>query len=197
MKADELDQTPAARACLEELRKVTGEPGGAMERHCLRVFLIAERMAADRAGGREIDRELLQCAAWLHDAGLWSRSEDAYVTEGALLAARVLQPFGWPAERLQRCMDAIEQHHALASQEELGLEVELVRRSDLIEVTAGLVAFDAPRPWLRGLFRAVPRTGLWRMLSGVIGRELRERPLALASIVRPERTRVEQGGQRE
>jgi HD superfamily phosphodiesterase len=58
-----------------------------------------------------LDRELLLCACWLHDAGLYTPSRDPYVTEGARLAARVLAPFGWPPERLQRCMDACEQHH--------------------------------------------------------------------------------------
>ena len=68
------------------------------------------------------------CArCWLHDIGLYTDSRDPYVTEGARLAARVLEPFGWPPARLQRCMDACEQHHAPRSQMAMGLEVELVR----------------------------------------------------------------------
>ncbi len=120
MDADALSSTPAARAALAALRAAAGS-GGAMERHCLRQFVIAERLAGDQP----FDRELLLCACWLHDAGLSTDSGDPYVTEGARLAARVLEPFGWPPDRLQRCMDACEQHHAPRSRLAMGLEVEL------------------------------------------------------------------------
>jgi HD superfamily phosphodiesterase len=43
--------------------------------------------AAERlAGDRPFDRELLLCACWLHDLGLFTVSRDPYVTEGARLA---------------------------------------------------------------------------------------------------------------
>src|SRR5215212_5524914 len=185
MDADALSSTPAARAALETLRATAGRDGP-MERHCLRQFAIAERLAGDRA----FDRELLLCACWLHDLGLYTHSRDPYVTEGARLAARVLEPFGWPPERLQRCMDACEQHHAPRSRMAMGLEVELVRRSDLVDVTAGLVNFRLDRGWLRNLFREVPRAGLWRLIGSAIGRELRHRPASLIAVfVSPRRTR--------
>jgi hypothetical protein len=41
-------------------------------------------------------------------------------------------------------------------------EVELVRRSDLVEVLPELVRFGIPRSWLkRELWQAVPRAGFW------------------------------------
>ena len=71
-------------------------------------------------------------------------------------------------------------------------EVELVRRSDLVEVLPELVRFGIPRSWLkRELWHAVPRTGFWpatldvlrahwrRMLPGCSARrgpERRPRP---------------------
>src|SRR5499433_2573175 len=83
MDADTLSATPAAQAALQAPRAAAGA-NGPMERHCLRQFAIAERLAGDRAP----DRELLLCACWLHDAGLYVPSRDPYVTEGARLAAR-------------------------------------------------------------------------------------------------------------
>jgi hypothetical protein len=94
------------------------------------------------------------------------------VTEGARLADRVLAPFGWPPERLQRCMDACEQHHAPRSRLAMGLEVELVRQADLVDVTAGIVNFGLDRQWVRALFRDVPRDGFWRLLGGAVLGEL-------------------------
>jgi hypothetical protein len=186
MDSGALSTTPAARAALEALRTAAGA-NGPMERHCLRQFAIAERLAGDRA----FDRELLLCACWLHDTGLYTPSRDPYVTEGARLADRVLAPFGWPLERLQRCMDACEQHHAPRSRLAMGLEVELVRQADLVDVTAGIVNFGLDRRWLRALFRDVPRDGFGRLLGGAVLGELRHRPASLTGdFVSPRRTRA-------
>jgi hypothetical protein len=186
MDADALSATPAARAALEALRAAAGAHGP-MERHCLRHFAIAERLAGDRA----FDRELLLCTSWLHDAGLHTPSRDPYVTEGARLAARVLAPFGWPPERLQRCMDACEQHHAPRSRMAMGLEVELVRQADLVDVTRGIVNFGLDRRWLGALFRDVPRDGFWRLVGKSFRSELSHRPASLIGVfVSPRRTHV-------
>jgi hypothetical protein len=186
VNADELSATPAARAALQALREAA-ESDGPLERHCLRQFAIAERLAGDRA----FDRELLLCACWLHDLGLFTLSRDPYVTEGARLAARVLEPFGWPPERLQRCTDACEQHHAPRSRMAMGLEVELVRQADLVDVSAGLVNFGLDRGWLRELFREVPRDGLWRLIGSAVLNELRHRPASLSAVfLSPRRTRL-------
>jgi hypothetical protein len=112
------------------------------------------------------------------------------VTEGARLAARVLDPFGWPRERVQRCMDACEQHHAPRSRMAMGLEVELVRQADLIDVSAGLVNFGVDRRWLRELFRDIPRALLWRLIGSAVLNDLRHRPASLAGVfLSPRRTR--------
>jgi len=184
VNADALSAAPAAHAALAALRSAAGADSP-MERHCLRQFAIAERLAGDR----EFDRELVLCACWLHDIGLYTDSDDPYVTEGARVAARVLEPFGWPPERLQRCVDACEQHHAPRSRMAMGLEVELVRRSDLVDVTAGLVNFGLDRGWLRDLFRDVPRRGLWRLIGSAVAGELRRRPASLIQVfLSPRRT---------
>ena len=113
------------------------------------------------------------------------------MTEGARLADRVLAPFGWPSDRLQRCMDACEQHHAPRSRLAMGLEVELVRQADLVDVTAGIVNFGLDRQWVRALFRDVPRDGFWRLLGGAVLGELRHRPASLTGdFISPRRTRA-------
>jgi len=80
-RADELAETPAERASLDALRTASGETDGAMERHCVRQFLIAERLG--ELDGAVVDRELLLCAALLHDAGLYPSvaTGDVYVSD--------------------------------------------------------------------------------------------------------------------
>jgi len=169
--------TDAERACLAALRDATGTVDDPMERHCVRQFLIAERMAADR--DVDVDRELLLCAAFLHDAGLYPSTStgDVYIADSRRLAERTLAQFDWEPARLARCLDAIEQHHAQPSRWDWGAEVELIRRADLIEISGGLVNFGVSRGWLRGLFREIPRKGLYRLIARALLHEQRARDI--------------------
>jgi hypothetical protein len=186
LTADELCTTPAELEALRALRGLAGTDS-AMERHCHRQFLIAVRLAGPRA----YDRELLLCGCWLHDAGVYIDSSAPYVTEGGLLAARIVEPYAWEPERRQRLLDACEQHHAPRSRIKLGLEVELLRQSDLVDVSAGLFKFGLDRGWLKALFREVPRSGFTRVLGRIAVHELRTRPSSLRRVfVSPTRTRL-------
>jgi HD domain len=75
-RADELTCTESE--ALNALRTATGEIDGDMERHTVRQYLIAERLADTRRIA--YDRELLLCASFLHDAGLYgpASSGDVY-----------------------------------------------------------------------------------------------------------------------
>jgi hypothetical protein len=64
----------------------------------------------------------------------------------------------------------------------MGLEVELVRQADLVDVTAGIVNFGLDRRWLGALFRDVSRDGFWRLLGGAVLGELRHRPASLGGV---------------
>jgi HD domain-containing protein len=161
-RADELVCTEAEAVALEALRTATGETDGDMERHTVRQYLIAERLADTL--GIAYDREVLLCASFLHDAGLYgpASSGDVYIKDSARYARRTLRPLGWPEQRLQTCIDACEQHHALTPRWWMPNEIELVRRSDLVEVLPELVRFGIPRSWLKQeLWQAVPRAGFW------------------------------------
>jgi hypothetical protein len=184
-RADELAQTPAERASLDALRSASGETDGAMERHCVRQFLIAERLAED--GAQSVDRELLLCASFIHHAGLFPSvaSHESYLVDGRRLFERTLEPFGWPPERMQRGLDAVEQHHALSSRWSWGAEVELMRRADLVDVSRGLVRFGLDRWWLRTLYRELPSSGFHRFLARETWRMARERPQTLPRIFAP------------
>ena len=191
-RADELATTDAERACLSALREATGTPDDPMEAHCVREFLIAEWMAADR--GIQVDRELLLCAAFLHDVGLYPNvtTGDVYVTDSRRVAERTLAAFDWQHNRLAKCLDAIEQHHAQRSRWDWGTEVELIRRADLVDLSRGLINFGVDRRWLRDLFREIPRRGLYHLIAASLIRRDGRHPSNLARIFLPPRepTRV-------
>jgi hypothetical protein len=183
--ADDVASTEAEHACLVALRSATRTADGPMERHCLRVFVIAERLAEQH--GRRIDREVLLCACLLHDIGAYGVAPegDAYTSEGRRFAEQLLEPYAWPEIRVRACGDAIEHHHELSPMWELGPETELVRRADLVDVSAGIVAFGLPRGWLRGLFRAVSRDGIYGEIARIAASIVWERPETIPDIFSP------------
>jgi HD superfamily phosphodiesterase len=180
--ADELCESEAERAALAKLRELSAVSDGPMERHCARVFAIACELAARSEA--DLDREVLLCAAWLHDAGLYpgAATRDAYVRDGRVLAEGLLAEHGWPQGRIARAADAIERHHELRPQWDHGTEVELLRRADLVDLSGGLVGFGLDRAWVRALRRSVPARGMLRVIGGLVVRAARERPLSLPRI---------------
>jgi hypothetical protein len=183
-RAEDLVRTDSEAAALAKLREITGEAGGPMERHGLRVFLIADRLATARDA--EVEREVLLIAGLLHDIGLYDEASHGgvYVLEGAEFTAELLRRQGWDEERIRLCFDAVERHHELRSQWDRGAEVELIRRADLIDVSAGLVRFGLSREWLRDLFDSVSRNGTYRTIGREVAGVLRHRPLTLPQIFR-------------
>ena len=171
--------TTDEHACLEALHRAEGRPNGPIARHSERVFLLAEKLAADRT----IDRELLRCASYLHEIGLFEPVggvAHAYVTEGRLYANQLLGH--WRPDRLQRCGDAIEYHHASGSQESKGLEVELVRRADRVELSQGLLREGLPAGEVRAIRRAVPVRGFVPAIAKLLARHALHRPGSMPGI---------------
>lgn len=180
--AEDLARTDSEVVALERLREITSETGGPMERHGLRVFLIADRLAIAR--GVEVDREVLLVAGLLHDVGLYDQASHGgvYVREGAEFTAELLRAQGWDEKRIRLCFDAIERHHEIRSQWDRGPEVELIRRADLVDLTSGVVRFDLSREWLRDLFKSVSRDGTYPTIGREVAKQLLHRPLQFAQI---------------
>jgi hypothetical protein len=183
--AENLAHTDSEVAALETLREITGESGGPMERHGLRDFLIADRLATAR--GATVDREVLLIAGLLHDIGLYDEASHGgvYVREGAEFTAELLRSQGWDQRRIRLCFDVIEHHHDLRTQWGSGAEVELIRRADLVDLTDGLVRFGLSREWLGDLFKSVPRDGTYGTIGRKVVDQLLHRPLKFARIFRP------------
>ncbi|MFL5845605.1 MAG: HD domain-containing protein [Solirubrobacteraceae bacterium] len=170
--------TASEDLCRQALRDACGEVEGPIERHSLRVFLLAEQLAGDRP----FDRELLACASWLHDIGLYPphSTREAYVVDGRRVAEELLA--GWEPERLRQCADAVELHHEPRSQADKGLEVELLRLADRIEVSQGLLRAGLPRAVVRRIRREIPVKGF---VPAVVRGLAKQRPASLPRIFFP------------
>jgi hypothetical protein len=181
---EDLVRSDSDVAALAKLREVTGQAGGPMERHGLRVFLIADRISTAR--GLEVDRELLLIAGLLHDIGLYDEASHGgtYVVEGAEFTADLLRDMHWDEGRIRLCFDAIERHHETRSQWDRGAEVEVIRRADLVDLSSGLVRFGLTHEWLRDLFESVPRDGTYATIGREVASQLIHRPLKFAQIFR-------------
>ena len=183
VRAEDLVNTEAGQAALDALRTATGVEDGPMERHGMRCFLLCERQASDR--GLIVDHELLLVAGLLHDIGLYDAASEGgvYVTDGAHFARRLLEDRpGWEGRRLELCLETIERHHEVRPQWDAGPEVELMRRADLIELSSGAVNFGVSRGWIRGLWKAVPRDGIYSEVGKMVAKSARERPTTLPRI---------------
>ena len=80
--------------------------------HCLRVYALAEELAA--AEEVTYDREILRVAALLHDVGLYKayamREPADHAKRSALVARRILQDWDFPPQASQAVIEAIERH---------------------------------------------------------------------------------------
>lgn len=180
--ADELARTSLERRCLSELRDACGEKEGPMERHCVRVFMFVDRLAARRE--LEIDREVGLCASFLHDIGIYpSRSHGGvYTDESGELAGELFADAGADPARARLAADACAYHHARSSQLDRGAEVELLRLADQIEVFGGLRRNGLSREDIQKTFDQVPRAGFYGHIAKLTVRALRDRPRTLPKI---------------
>ncbi len=156
--------TDSVTKCLDAFRAAAATSEGPIERHSARIFFIMEELA--RQIPVPLDREVAACAAVLHDIGLYDAAARPrfYLRHGRVAAERLVESFGWSAERVRLCLEAIELHHRLTPQWRLGTEVELLRLADLVDASRGAVSLGLDRDWLKSLFGAIKRKGLQREL---------------------------------
>lgn len=180
--ADTLVTTDAERASLSALRDATGETAGVMEGHCLRCFRLA--MLLGDVNGVELDREVMLCASFLHDIGLYDAVSEGgvYTDEGAELAMRLAKRAGWTDDRARLCADACAWHHALTRQWDRGPEVEVLRLADRIEVLGGHARSGLTRSQVGSVFDEIPRAGFYAGLARAVWPSVRSRPMTLPRI---------------
>ncbi len=182
--AETLVETATEKTCLQALRDASAETDGPMERHCARCFLLAEQLASQN--NADFDREVLLCAAFLHDIGLYESVSDGgvYTKEGGELMRKIAGEAGWDELRARLADDTCAHHHALTPQWELGSEVELLRLADRIEVSGGLIRSGLSRADVRDIFSKAPRSGFYPGVGKLLAKAMVQRPTTLPRIFR-------------
>lgn len=184
VRSEDLVTTDLEREVLEQMRVLCGGADTAMERHGLRCFLIGDQIA--RVRGAEIDREGYLIASLVHDIGLYDGASEGgvYVTDGRNWAEGLIRGNeGWDDARIETCLNAIERHHELRPQWDAGVEVEALRRADLVELSKGLINFGLDRGWLGSVWASVPREGTYREIGKQVIKAFRERPATVPRIL--------------
>ena len=180
---EESVSTAAERDALEAVRNASGEnaerdgaplPAG-----------IRNRL---RAGGCSVGSRSIGRPCWSRRSSTTSASTTRFrVAASTSRTGPSSRPTSSPGttgatQRTKLCADSIERHHELRSQWELGTEVELMRRADLVDVSNGLVAFGLDRSWLRELNSRISREGTYGEIARLLGHVIRRRPLTLPQI---------------
>ncbi|WP_165485311.1 HD domain-containing protein [Protofrankia symbiont of Coriaria ruscifolia] len=170
----------AGELALQVLHERAGAIGTPLEHHSERVYELAVLLAPTA------DRELLRVAALMHDIGvLEPPGRTAYVTVGAERARDQLESCGWQAERIRSCADAVERHHELRRQIGRGVEVEAIRRADLIDLSSGLIRFGVLQADVQAVSTRHPRRGFTVALARIVGGLVLHAPRSLPAVFRP------------
>lgn len=154
-----------------------GEDALAYRNHVYRVIHFCE---AYRSGSEE-QRDKVVIAACFHDLGIWSNGTFDYIPPSIVLVRRYLADEGlerWSAE-----IEAmIAMHHKIRSHDDP--LVEAFRRSDLVDVSLGLVKFGLPSAYVREVKRQFPNAGFHKRLVQLAGGWLARHPLHPLPVLR-------------
>lgn len=142
----------------------------AYRNHVHRVIHFCE---AFRSGNDE-QREKVVIAAAFHDLGIWTHATFDYIPPSVVLAREYLHE-----QRLGAWSAGVEamiaQHHKLTRHGDA--LVEAFRRSDLTDVSLGLVKFGLPSAYVREVQARFPNAGFHKRLVQIAGRWWVRHPL--------------------
>ena len=148
---------PRVDAILSRWKRELGEDGLAYRNHVHRVIHFCSQY---RDGDAEA-REKVVIAATFHDLGIWSNKTFDYIAPSIALATSYLRDEGlepWIAD----IESMLAEHHKLTKHDQP--LVESFRRSDLTDVSLGLVKFGLSRAYVREVQAQFPNAGFHKRL---------------------------------
>lgn len=163
---------PTLDALLASHAAAVGPDVDAYRNHAYRVVNLC--LAQRALESKELEK--VSIAAGFHDLGIWTDGTFDYLAPSIRLASEWLRVRGraaWVAE----ISEMILEHHKLSRYRRGGGGlVELFRRADWIDVSAGALTFGVPRERLRAVLSAWPSAGFRRRLLQLAAARARTRP---------------------
>lgn len=153
---------PRAEEILHRWKRELGGDVVAYRNHVHRVIHFCD---AYRNGDPE-QREKVVIAACFHDLGIWAGNTFDYIPPSIALAREYLNEQGlahW-SDEIERM---IAQHHKLRPHGDP--LVEAFRRSDLTDVSLGLIKFGLPPAYVREVKARFPNAGFHKRLVQLAG----------------------------
>ena len=151
------DRIERADEILDRFRDDLGTDARAYRNHVYRVIHFCRAFH----DGDVDDREKVVIAAAFHDLGIWSDRTFDYLAPSIALAREYLHSHGlegWSAE----VESMIALHHRIRAHDDR--LVEAFRRSDLTDVSLGIVRFALPRDYVREVKERFPNGGFHKRL---------------------------------
>lgn len=172
MNKDLITQLPRVEQLFDTYSDRFGKHQSAYRNHVYRLInLVAAQRPLD-----ENELEILQVAAFFHDAGIWLAGTFDYLQPSARLADHYLQE-----QQLEDWRPLVEtmilNHHKVtrysSSADKL---VEAFRRADWIDLSLGLLRFGIPMARIRLIKQGFPNTGFHRLLIKLGSQQLLSQP---------------------
>jgi hypothetical protein len=150
-------------AAEETVRRVLQPP---IFNHTMRVLHLARHLSGHQTVP---DHEALDVAVLFHDSGTAQENngEQRFEVEGADAAARFLERWNWPPQRIRRVWDAIALHTSPGIAERFGPIAQLVRGAVLVDLGRTELAVPSTSELEIRLAR-LPRLDIDRVLPEVV-----------------------------
>jgi hypothetical protein len=134
--------------------------------HTMRVLHLARHVSTDSTVP---DRQALAVAVLFHDSGTAQENngEQRFEVEGADAAARFLEQWDWPPQRVRPVWEAIALHTSPGIAERFGPLAEVVRTTVLVDLGRTQLPV-ASTPELESRLGALPRLDIDRVLPEVV-----------------------------
>lgn len=107
-------------------------------------FVPTVRYAAILAGKLNVDVEIVEIAAWLHDIGSIREGRENHHITGAKIAEKILKGLGYPKEKIEKVKHCIISHRGSKNLKRETTEARIIADAD------GMSCFDN----IGGLFKA-------------------------------------------
>ena len=165
---------------LEPWREVIGEDWSAYRNHVVRMLHFS--LAISPCGA--IEQQKLEIAGCFHDIGLWTHNTMDYLEPSVPPAREYLADKGLDDWSEEVALMITEHHKLRPFKDKRYPLVELFRKGDLVDFSAGVIRFGLSRETIRTVQTRFPNNGFHRLLARRAGAWFLRHPLRPAPMMK-------------